>query len=182
MRWIIICLLTLFSYMTIAQKFESISTVWSGQDAWEQWRINSSEGSGKLHTIWPDDPYEWRFYLPGDDGTIQAVWSDDDSRWRLSSDKSHCQIRQEWIDDWHSWEITCDSTEIDVRTSWSGDDAWDEWRATSNQGEIRIRARWSDDWTDWDIDDQMKAPVSEKLAVIFIAIYTAQKIGKKQQK
>lgn len=180
MRWIITLLIITISQLLFAQRIESISTVWSGDDAWEQWRINTSSGSGEIRTVWSNDPYSWRYSLPGDAGTIRALWSNDDSRWRLTSEITHCQIRQKWSDDWHSWEIACDSTDIDIRTSWSGDDAWDDWRATSDQGEIRIRARWSDDWTDWDIDDQMQAPASEKLAAIFIAIYTAQKIAQKQ--
>ena len=182
MRWLITILGLIASQLLWAQNFESIKTIWSGKDAWQQWDISETNGSGQLKTVWSDDPYHWQFSLPDDEGRITTTWTQDDSQWQLTSDKTQCQIKQKWSEDWHSWEISCDSTDINLRTTWSGDQAWDDWQATSSKGNIRIRTRWTNDWTDWDIDDNMQAPETEKFAAIFIAIYTAHKIAKSPKK
>ena len=166
--------------VTIANiKIFSISTKWSGDNAWTEWIINTSVGDWTMSTKWSGDHAwrEWDISTTGPDWGIIAKWSGPDSwtNWIFTGSKNEIYMDTKWSGDnaWTDWNITSKMGEMYVTTKWSGDNAWTDWDISSKFGEMNMTTKWSGDnaWTEWEITDKMKnAPASLKMAAVFTCI------------
>lgn len=158
-------------------KFKSLSTRYSGNDAWKNWNIATNKGNGSIATKYSgnDGWKSWKLSLPGGkSGSLSTKYSGNDAwkSWRYSgSTNISVSTKYSGKDGWKSWHLTSHKGNLSISTKYSGNDGWKNWRITGRDGSIELSTKYSGNngWKSWRINDRLEADPEVKMVALFVA-------------